>query len=270
VAAKIVAWRADDRSDQLSAYTPKAGAGHYQPTSANPMIAPHWGHVAPWTMTRGDQYRPGPPPALDSEQWKMDLAETIALGRKDSPKRSDEQTIIAKFHVPPEFPVWNAIARGVVADKKLGLAAAARVFAHLNLAMADAHIAVYDAKYVYDFWRPVTAIRAGSAGMAADAAWEPLIAVPMHPEYPCAHCTVGGAARAVLEMELGNAVPFSISTEAMPDMTRHYQSFAQFAEEEAYSRILGGVHYRNSWMTGATLGRKIGAQAITTILRPQP
>jgi hypothetical protein len=89
----------------------------------------------------------------------------------------------------------------------------------------------------------------------------------MYPEYPCAHCTVGGAAPAVLELEFGNAVPFSISTEAMPDMTRHYQSFAQFAEEETYSRILGGVHYRNSWMTGATLGRKIGAQAITTILR---
>jgi hypothetical protein len=220
-------------------------------------------------MARGDQYQPAPPPALDSEQWKRDLAETMALGGKDSAKRTDEQTVVAKFHAPPEFPVWNAIARSVVGEKKLGLAASARVFALINLAMADAHIAVYDAKYTYDFWRPVTAIRASSAGIAADAGWEPLIAVPMHPEYPCAHCTVGAAARAVLEAELGSAVPFAIGTDALPGTTRHYTSFAKFAEEEAQSRIFAGLHYRVSWTTGAALGRKIGEQAIAVILRPQ-
>lgn len=267
VAANIVAWRADDRSDQLVTYAPTGGPGRYLPTSASPMIAPHWGRVTPWTMTRGDQFRPGPPPTLDSDEWKRDLAETMALGDKDSVKRTDEQTIIAKFHAPPEFPVWNAIARNVVEDKNLSLGASARVFALLNVAMADAHIVVYDAKYTYDFWRPVTAIHEGSAGVV-DAGWKPLIAVPMHPEYPCAHCTVGGAARAVLEAELGNTVPFEIGTEGLPGTIRHYQSFAQFAEEEAYSRILGGLHYRNSWMTGAALGRKIGEQAIATIMRP--
>src|SRR5262249_49390936 len=155
----------------------------------------HWGRIAPWIMTRGDQYRPGPPPALDSEQWQHDVTETMTLGGKDSVKRTDEQTVIARFHSPPEFPVWNAIARSLVEDKKLGLAASARMFALLNLAMADAHIAVYDAKYAYNFWRPVTAIRAAAAGAATAANWEPLIAVPMHPEYPCAHCTLGAAAR---------------------------------------------------------------------------
>jgi hypothetical protein len=269
VAGKIVAWRADDRSDQLVGYAPSFGPGRYQPTSANPMIAPHWGRVAPWTMARGDQYRPGPPPALDTEQWKQDLAETMDLGGKHSQKRTDEQTVIAKFHAPPEFPVWNAIARSVVGERKPGLAASARVFALINLAMADAHIAVYDAKYAYDFWRPVTAIRVGSAGPAADAGWEPLIAVPMHPEYPCAHCTVGAAARAVLETELGNTVPFTIGTDGLPGTIRRYPSFAQFAEEEAQSRIFAGLHYRVSWTTGAALGRKIGEQAIAIILRPQ-
>jgi PAP2 superfamily protein len=143
------------------------------------------------------------------------------------------------------------------------------LFALLNLAMADAHIAVYDAKYTFNFWRPVTAIHAGSAGIAADPNWEPLIATPMHPEYPCAHCTVGGAARAALEAELGSAISFTTSTDAMPDVKRKYPSLAAFAEEEAYSRILGGIHYRNSLMTGAAMGRKIGEQAITTIMRPQ-
>jgi hypothetical protein len=266
VAASIVAWRADDRSDQVIAYSPKAGPGRYQPTSTNPMIAPHWGRVAPWTMTQGDQYRPAPPPALDSEQFARDLAETMALGAKDSAKRTDEQTVIAKFHAPPEFPMWNAIARSVVGEKKLALAASARVFALLNLAMADAHIAVYDAKYAYDFWRPVTAIRAGSA---AGTGWEPLIAVPMHPEYPCAHCTLGAAAQTVLEAELGNAVPFAIGTDGLPGTIRRYPGFAQFAEEEAHSRIFAGLHYRGSWTAGTALGRKIGEQAIATILRPQ-
>jgi PAP2 superfamily len=139
----------------------------------------------------------------------------------------------------------------------------------LNLAMADALIAVYEAKYAYDFWRPVTAIHAGSAGIAADPNWEPLIPVPMHPEYPCAHCTVGGAARAVMESEFGNALAFSVATAAMPNTSRKYSSFAVFAEEEAYSRILGGIHYRNSLMTGAALGRKIGEQAVASSMRPQ-
>jgi hypothetical protein len=269
VAVKIARWRDGDRSDRLVNYAPRGGPGFYLATSSNPMVAPQWGGVAPWMMTSGDQFRPGPPPALDSEQWKRDLAETIALGGRDSATRTAEQTIVAKFHAPAEFPVWNAIARGVVAEKHPSLAASARLFALLNLAMADAHIAVYDAKYSHDFWRPVTAAHAGSGGIAADAGWEPLITTPMHPEYPCAHCTVGGAARAVMEAEFGTAVPFSISTEAMPTTIRKYPSFAVFADEEAYSRILGGIHYRNSLTIGAALGRKIGEQTISSIMRPQ-
>jgi hypothetical protein len=269
VAVKIALWRAGDRSDEPVEYAPRSGPGFYVATSSTPMIAPHWGRVVPWTMTSGNQFRPGPPPALDSEQWQRDLAETMTLGGKDSEQRTAEQTVIAKFHAPPEFPVWNAIARGIAAEKRPGLGASARLFALLNLAMADAHIAVYDAKYTYNFWRPVTAIHAGSAGIAADPTWESLIPAPMHPEYPCAHCTVGGAARVVLESEFGEAEPFSVSTGAMPGTGRKYPSFAAFAEEEAYSRILGGIHYRNSWNTGAALGRKIGEQAIARMMRPQ-
>jgi hypothetical protein len=193
----------------------------------------------------------------------------MTLGGKDSTQRTTEQTVIAKFHSLAEFPVWNAIARNVVEQKRPGLVASARLFALLNLTMADALIAVYEAKYTYNFWRPVTAIHAGSAGIAADPDWESLIPVPMHPEYPCAHCTVGGSARAVMESEFGNAVSFSVSTAAMPDTFRKYASFAVFAEEEAFSRILGGLHYRNSLITGAALGRKIGEHATASVMRPQ-
>jgi hypothetical protein len=233
------------------------------------MITPHWGGVAPWTMSSGSQFRPGLPPSLDSDVWKRDLLETMKLGGKDSMERTEEQTLIAKFHSPPEFPVWNAIARRLVIERKLDLASSARLFALLNIAMADAHIAVYDAKYTYNFWRPVTAIHNGSAGIPADSKWESLIPAPMHPEYPCAHCTVGAAARTVLEATLGTAQPFVIGTSALPDVRRDYPSFAAFAEEEGYSRILGGIHYRNSLTTGAALGRQIGEQAVATIMRPQ-
>jgi PAP2 superfamily len=276
VAVKIVLSRAGDQADKSVAYVPPPpGPGAYIPTSSNPMIAPQWGKVTTWTMASGDQFRPGPPPTLDSAQWKHDFGETMNLGRKDSTQRTDEQTLIAKFHGPAEFPLWNAAARGVVSEKKLDLAATARLFALLNFAMADAQIAVYDAKYHYNFWRPVTAIHAGSAGVAAAASWEPLISTPMHPEYPCAHCTLGGAARAVLEAEFGTAAAFSVSTDAnrrdYPGVTivRHYRSFAAFAEEEAFARVLGGIHYHNSLIVGAELGRKIGQQAVANMMRPQ-
>src|SRR5262249_52781695 len=114
-----------------------------------------------------------------------------------------------------------------------------------------------------------TAIRAAAAGAATAANWEPLIAVPMHPEYPCAHCTLGAAARAVLEAGLGRAGPFSTSTQGLPGSLRRHHRFAHVAGEAADSRIVGGIHYRNSWMVGAALGRKIGEQGIATILRPQ-
>jgi hypothetical protein len=192
----------------------------------------------------------------------------MTLGGRDSTQRTPEQTVVARFHGPAEFPVWNAIARRVVAEKHPALGASARLFALLNLAMADAHIAVYDAKYTYDFWRPITAVRAGSDGIAADPGWNSLIPAPMHPEYPCAHCTLGGAARVVLEATFGQAVTFSVSTSAMPDSPREYPSFAAFADEEAFSRILGGIHYRNSMMTGAALGRRIGEQAIADFMQP--
>jgi hypothetical protein len=200
--------------------------------------------------------------------WQRDVTETMTLGGKDSRQRNPDQTVVANFHSPPEFPVWNAIARTVVAEKRLSLSASARLFALLNLAMADAHIAVYDAKYAYNFWRPVTAIHAGSDGIAADPGWNSLIPAPMHPEYPCAHCTIGGAARAVLEATFGLEVTFSVSTSAMPDSPREYRSFAVFADEEAFSRILGGIHYRNSMTTGAALGRRIGEQAIAGFMQP--
>jgi hypothetical protein len=269
VAVQVTLSRADDGSDKPVEYVARSGPGLYAPTSSDPMIAPHWGRVTPWTMTGGDRFRPGPPPALDSAVWRRDLVETMTLGGKASAERTAEQTNIAVFHSPPEFPVWNAIARRVTADRQPGLSESARLFALLNLAMADAHIAVYDAKYTYNFWRPVTAIHAGSPGIASDPEWQSLIPAPMHPEYPCAHCTVGGAARAVMEAVFGTAVSFQISTAAMPDTRRGYPSFAVFAEEEAFSRIVGGIHYRNSWTVGALLGRKIGEQAVANLMQPR-
>ena len=269
VAVRIALWRAQDGCENLVQYAPRTGPGYYAPTSGAAMSAPHWGRVLPWTMTSGDQFRPGPPPTLDSVVWKHDVIETMTLGAKSSAVRTPEQTIIGRFHEPPGYGLWNAIARRVAAERKPGPAASARLFALLNLAMTDAQVAVYDAKYTYDFWRPVTAIRAGSDGAAADPGWDSLIPAPMHPEYPCAHCAVGAAANAVLEAEFGTAVPFAVSSPAMPGARREYPNFASFTEEEAFSRVLGGIHYRNSLEVGLALGRAIGEQAVSALMRPQ-
>ena len=269
VAVKIALWRATDRSDQLVVYAPPVGAGFYLPTSGEPMVAPHWGKVAPWTMTRGDQFRPEPPPRLDSPAWQRDLAETTAFGGMVSTSRTEAQTAIARFHAPPDFPMWNEIAREIVDERHLSLGASTRVFAMLNIAMADTHIAVYDAKFAYNFWRPVTAVHAGSPGGAANAEWQSLIPAPMHPEYPCGHCALGAAAEVVMTAEFGHNAAFTVTMPGPAGVTRAYTSFAAFAEEEAYSRIVGGIHFRSSMVAGDDLAHKVVEQLLSKAMRPQ-
>lgn len=264
----MLAWGA---AALLGAASPAQAAdvGFYLATSGDPMVAPHWGSVTPWTMTSGDQFRPAAPPALDSPVWRRDLAETTSLGEKASSGRTQEQTAIARFHAPPDFPMWNEIARQIVDRKHLSLVASARTFALLNIAMADTHIAVYDAKYTYNFWRPSTAIHAGTPGVAADATWQPLIPAQMHPEYPCGHCALGAAAEVVMTGEFGGATPFFVSMPGQAGVTRPYPNFVAFADEEAYSRIVGGIHFRSSMTAGNDLAHKVARQLLVSTMSPR-
>jgi hypothetical protein len=171
-------------------------------------------------------------------------------------------------------PAWNQAARRLSANKPQPLVESARLFAHLNLAIADAFLAVFEAKYYYNFWRPITAIhngdQDGNDATERDAGWTPVLDTPLHPEYPCAHCTVDGAAGTVLKSVFGaGKVPeFTLTFADMPGVTRRYTSIRQLEDEVAMSRIWGGAHFRTSNEVGQALGDNVGGYVLSNYFLP--
>ena len=275
VASQVVFLRSTDGSDVAGTYTFGSGPGEYQrtpPTFANPAI-PAWRSVTPFVLKRGSQFRAEGPPSLNSDEWAEEFNETKRLGSIDSIERTQEQTTIALCGAEPPLPMWNRVARSVSAERNTGLIENARLFALLNLAMVDATIAIWDSKYAYRFWRPVTAIRVadtdGNDSTDADPAWTPLRATPLHPEYPSAHAGVSNAAAKVLTSLFGNNTPFSTSTSTCPvGVVRSYDSFQAMADEIGDSRIYIGFHFRSAVRHGANLGRQVGHWTFHRFLQP--
>jgi len=260
-AAAILASCADDGSVAPNTYQPHTTAGVYVPTMF-PAV-PHWGKRKPWVMASADQFRPGPPPSLTSETWKRDYAEIKALGGKNSTQRTAEQTAIAQFWEATAPVVYWPVVRSVANAPGRDVADNARLLAVAAMAMDDGLIAVFDAKYAYNFWRPVTAIR-NADGDARDPGWTPFIDTPMHPEYPCAHCIVSASLGAVLSAELGiGPVPKLSSTSyTAGGAVRTWGSVDDFVQEVAVARIYDGVHYRNSSEVGTAMGKAVGELAV--------
>ncbi len=204
-AAAILALRADDGATAAESYRPYTTAGIYVPTVI-PAV-PQWPQRKPWLMTSPAQFRPGPPPALASEVWARDYNEIKALGGKANSRRTAEQTEIALFWEATAPPIYHGVVRSVANVPGREVTRNARLFAAVTQASDDALIAVFDAKYHYNFWRPVTAIRNadidGNDATERDPSWTPLIDTPMHPEYPCAHCIRAAAIGTVLRVEIG-------------------------------------------------------------------
>jgi PAP2 superfamily protein len=262
-AAAVVASCADDGAMAPNTYRPHTTPGVYVPT-VFPAV-PHWGKRRPWIMASGSQFRPGPPPSLTSEIWTRDLEEIKALGSKSSTRRTPEQTAVAQFWEATAPAVYWPVARSVTGAPGRDPSDNARLLALAAMAMDDALIAVFDAKYTYNFWRPVTAIR-NTEGDAGDPGWIPFIDTPMHPEYPCAHCIVSGALGAVLESEVGTGpVKLSSASPAAAGAVRTWSSVADFVQEVAVARIYDGVHYRNSTEVGTAMGRKVGELTVQKI-----
>lgn len=262
---------ADDGVNAADTYRPHAAAGVYAPTML-PAV-PHWGKRRPWVMTRADQFRPGPPPVLTSETWTRDYNEIKAVGGKSSTARTAEQTAIAKFWEATLPNVYWPVARSVAAQPGRDVTDNARLFAVAAMAMDDALIAVFDAKYHYNFWRPITAIRNGHDGNDAttrEPGWTPFIDTPMHPEYPCAHCIVSSSLGAVLAAEIGTGPSpmLSASSVTAQNAVRTWATVNDFTQEVSVARIYDGVHYRNSTVVGALMGKKIGDLAVQTFPKP--
>ena len=270
--AAIMADRASDGTSVPDTYRPVTTPGVWIPTT--PPISSEYAQAKGWVMARADQFRPGPPPALSSPLYARDYNEVKELGGAKSTKRTPQQTEAVRFWTQLNFqPSWNQAARQLSAAKGLGLADNARLFALLHMGTANVFIADWDAKFHYNFWRPITAIRNGDQdgndATERDAGWSPLNATPMHPEYPSAAAIVAGVGVSILESVFGTApLPFTIVDYANPSLTRPFGSAAQMAEEQREVRVWGGIHYRNSLVVSDEMGRKIAAYLIANNMKP--
>ncbi|MGY3619877.1 vanadium-dependent haloperoxidase [Bradyrhizobium sp. USDA 10063] len=269
-AAAIVALRAKDGSTAQEGYRPYTRPGVYVPTAV-PVFSTI-GATTPWVMTTGSQFRPEPPPALDSETWTRDLNEIREVGARGSTTRTEEQTTIGRFWFTVGARTYNPIVKQAAIAKGMDIVDCARLFALTSMAGNDALVAVFDAKYRYNFWRPVTAIRnadmTGNSETPRDGSWLPLGETPMHPEYPCAHCITSAAVGAVLQSVVGDEFgEFSLTSPAAPGVTRKWTRIQDYSDEVANARIYAGFHYRFSTEVGKQMGRKIGELTVATQLR---
>jgi hypothetical protein len=272
VAAKILEERANDGARAPDTYRPRATAGIYVPTA--PTAAPQWPNVRPFALTSASQFRPAPPVALESAEWAADYNEIKELGGRVSTKRSARQTEDARFWLVTDGRGYYPVIRALVEAKKLSLVDSARLFALAAVAREDALIAVFDAKYHYEFWRPVTAIRNGdidnNSASERDAAWEPIDATPMHPEYPCAHCISSASLVGVIEVVFGTAeMPeVSIASPTAPGVVHRWTNVRAFSDEVSKARIWAGFHYRFSTKVGQDMGHKIGEYVAKNLMQP--
>jgi PAP2 superfamily len=272
VAAKILEARANDGSRAPDTYRPRTTPGLYVPTG--PTWAPQWPGVKPFALTSASQFRPAGPISLKSQEWTADYNEIKEFGSRTSTKRTARQTEDARFWLAVDGRVYYPAIHTLADAKKLSIIDSARLFALTAVARADALIAVFDAKYHYEFWRPVTAIRNGdiddNPGTELDAAWQPIDATPMHPEYPCAHCIASASLAGVVEAVFGSAeVPeVSITSPTAPGAVHRWTNLRAFSDEVSEARIFAGFHYRFSTRVGQDMGYRIGAYVVKNFMQP--
>ena len=276
VAAKLLAIRASDGANVTPpAFVAGTEPGDYQLTPPNfaPADFIQWSQVIPFALQRADQFRPGPPPALTSAVYTEVFNEVKATGFVKSTARTAEQTQIGKFWNGSIQDFWNEIAQTAARQRRLNLADSARLFALLNISMADTAIAFFDAKYTYNFWRPVTAIQlAGNDGnpeTEPDSGWIPLTTkTAPDPSYPGAHSAISEAGATVLSFYFGDDFAFDVTSESLAGGKRHFTSFSAAAQEAGVSRIYAGQHFRSDHIAGKKLGRQV-AEHIDDSILPQ-
>jgi PAP2 superfamily len=273
VANQILAARANDGSNAIVLPPGGSGPGVWVPTPPAflPYLLPQWGFVTPFGMSSSSQFRPPGPPSLDSEQYAADYNEVKQLGAAVGSTRTEEQTLIALFwadgagtETPPGH--WNSIAQSIAAAQGNSLEENARLFALLNIAMADAAICAWDAKYTFHFWRPVTAINFAEPELN----WASFIVTPPFPDYVSGHSTFSGAAATVLALFYGTEdLPFTAGSDFLPGVYRSFPTCLAAAEEAAVSRLYGGIHFRSANEDGLQAGISIGEWAATHYLQPK-
>jgi hypothetical protein len=275
VAELIWAWRSGDGyNPSPSTFSGNTGVGQWRPTPpafANALF-PYLPHSLTWVIPSPSSFRPPGPPALTSAQYTADFNEVKAIGEDNSTVRNADQTQAAKFWAGTALTFWNRTAAANSVERHLSLSQNARLFAWLNLAMADAAISCWDAKYFYNFWRPITAIRLadtdGNPDTVVQANWTPLMPTPPYQEYTSGHASVTGAGQAVLTAYFGDDVPVSGWSETFgPTIVRSWPNFAAAADEANLARIWVGIHFRTAVVDGRAAGDDIGAYVLKHALR---
>lgn len=260
-AADVLGKHADDIGT-IEPYRPYTTPGEYVVTTfpLGYAVAQH----KPWFLKSASQFRPGPPPSLKSDLWARDYNEVKAMGALETPARTIEQTNIGRFWATSLPDVHLGVVSSLARAPGREITRNARVFAAATGALNDTEIAVFETKYHYHFWRPITAIRNGDIDgnphTERDANWQPLITTPIQPEYPCAHCMISATVAAVIRADVGKGPMPTLSTvsNTLPGVTRHWTSVEDLEAEVSLARMYCGVHYRNSADVGFKMGEQVG------------
>jgi hypothetical protein len=261
-AADVISKHADDIG-KIEPYRPPTTPGTYIPTTfpLGYAVAQH----KPWFLKSPSQILPPAPPALDSAIWTHDYNETKSLGSVNSTVRTSEQTEIARFWATALPEIHIGVIHSLARAPGREVTRNARLYAAATAAVNDSEIAVLDAKFHYSFWRPITAIRNGdrdnNSATERDSDWTSLIATPMHPEYPCAHCVIASTIACIIRADVGKETLPTLSTTSntLRGVTRYWSRTEDEVAEVINARIYDGVHYRNSGEVGKTMGEQVGA-----------
>ena len=276
VADQIWAWRSNDGfSDAPPPYLGGTQPGQWRPTppAMAPGLAPQLATTMPWVIRSPSQFRPQGPVSMTSDQYTSDFDEVSRMGGATNSARTADQTVYAKFWAagnPPDY--WDPVAISLAAQHHFSMSKTARLLALVHLAMADAAIGCFDAKYTYSWWRPITAIQLGDTdgndATTPNPAWSPLIVTPPFPEYPSAHSCISGAAGRILSQSFGEETSFNVVSDAMPGVTRTFHSFSAALEEVKNARVFGGIHFRTACVDGTALGIAVGDYVMSHALLP--
>jgi hypothetical protein len=286
----ILQWRANDGSAASVPYVPGTAPGQWRPTPPDYTVAwgPEWGQVKPFAITSPAAYLPPPPPDLTSSEYAAGLNQVESLGALNSTTRTPDETqaaIFWSYDTPPTGTPpahYDQIVEDIALQQHNTLAQNARLFGLVNVAQGDAAIAAWTAKYRYNFWRPVTAIRLadtdGNPATIADPSWTPLGSpggpgqpsfTPPFPGYVSGHATFGAAVFTILADFYGtDNIHFTIGSDELPGVTRSFDSFSSAAQENAWSRVYLGVHFWFDEAAALSIGANLGNDVFHQIMGP--
>jgi hypothetical protein len=274
VASKVIALRTNDGRNAPVLFTKPPAPGVWRPTPPGflPMAVPWLGGVTPLLVRSATQFAPPPPPALTSSRYTRDFNEVKAVGSATSTARTADQTATAMFFSGNAFVQFNAALRDQAAKRGLDIVQAARMFAAVDMTVADAFITTWRAKLLYGIWRPSTAIQLagtdGNPATAADPGWTPLLANPNYPDYVSGYNAFAASFSGALQGLFGRHLDLALTSMAAPGVTRSYDSGAALRGDVVNARVWLGIHFRSADAAARDLGVSLASWTLDHYFQP--